>query len=365
MVVSRRVTFLFSKEQFNNLKKLYWKLIVFLFGIGIFFILTCLLFTDFAQEYLKSQNSEPIWIFYGMLALTMLLVVNNAFFQGLQNFYWLALTGLIGLAMKIFLSCGFVGLGYGVSGALAGILCTSIITILFGIFLIQRNLSRHIGPAAQLQSNSSLPKLNVFPVLIANLGFVAMTQLDMVLVNWYFPVTEAGAYAAASVFGKAILYLPGGIVLALFPMVAKNQSDNISSAHLIRNAVLTTLLMCGTVAIIYWAMGDWLMNLFYGNRYIGSGQLLRWYGLAILPMALVMVAEHFLIAQGRTLFCWLFLSILPFQFAAIWLWHEELWMVLVNIGVSGATLAFLGYFMLFQEWFKAHRKSRSNAINGA
>jgi O-antigen/teichoic acid export membrane protein len=183
-------------------------------------------------------------------------------------------------------------------------------------------------------------------------------------VNWYFPSPEAGAYAAASVFGKAILYLLGGIVLALFPMVAKNQNDNISSTHLIRNAVLTTLLMCGAVAIIYWLTGNWLISIFYGDRYIGSGELLRWYGLAILPMALVMVAEHFLIAQGRTLFCWLFLLILPFQFAATWLWHAELWMVLVNIGTSGATLAFLGYFMLLQEWLRTHRKSHSKHIQG-
>jgi hypothetical protein len=81
-------------------------------------------------------------------------------------------------------------------------------------------------------------------------------------------------------------------------------------------------------------------------------------------MSLVMVAEHFLIAQGRTLFCWLYLFILPFQFTAIWFWHQELWMVLVNIGISGSILAFLGYFFLFKEWFKVHRKSRQNLTEG-
>lgn len=357
MVMSRRVTFLVSKEQISGLKKLYWNLSSRFFGVGIVLILIGFIFTNSAQEYLKSPTPEPIWIFYCLLALTMILVVNNAFFQGLQNFYWLSLTTLFGISLKIFLSWGLISFGYEVSGALGGILLTSVVTILLGIYLIRRDLMVQHQAIKAPQLAVAPPTFNIFPVLVANLGFVAMTQLDMVLVNWYFPSAEAGAYAAASVFGKAILYLPGGIVLALFPMVAKNHSDNVSSANLIRNAVMTTLVMCGSVALIYWLMGDWLISLFYGDRYMGSGQLLRWYGLAILPMSLVMVAEHFLIAQGRTLFCWLYLFILPFQFAAIWLWHRELWMVLLNIGISGAFLASLGYFLLFKEWYRVHRKS--------
>lgn len=366
MVVSKRVTFLISRDYLSDLKKFYWSLASRIFSVGIASLFLGFFFADYAQEYLRAPTPSTIWIFYCLLASTMMLVVNNAFLQGLQNFYWLTVSILLGIALKIFLSWGFISLGYGASGALSGTLLSCLITIVMGLYLVSRDLkSNHDQKIKTTELVVTPPRLNVLPVLIANLGFVAITQLDMVLVNWFFTSSEAGIYAAASVFGKAILYLPGGIVLALFPMVAKNHSDNVSSINLVRNAVIITLVMCGSLASIYWLLGDWMMSLFYGDLYKGSGQLLRWYGLAITPMALVMVAEHFLIAQGRTLFCWLYLFILPFQFAAIWFWHQELWMVLANIGISGVILTFLGYSILLKEWLRIHRQSLQKITENA
>jgi O-antigen/teichoic acid export membrane protein len=362
MAVSKRVTFLAAKDRFSELKVFYWKLTSTLLGLGIVLILVGAVFIDYFQEYLKSPTASPIWIFYCLLLFTMVLVLNNAFFQGLQHFTWLANTSLFGIALKALLGWGLIAIGYGVSGALGGFLISSLLVTLLGIFLVQKNLSLHQQETQNAQMIASAPRFNVLPILIANLGFVLMTQLDMVLINWYFPPQEAGSYAAASVLGKAILYLPGGIVLALFPMVAKNHATNVGSFYLIRNAVIITLLMCGSLALAYWLLGDWLISLFYGNRYIDSGKILRLYGLVMLPMALVMVAEHFLIAQGRTLFCWLYLFILPFQFLAVWIWHQDIWMIMVNIGVSGAILTFLGYGILFQEWFKVHKKTEPKII---
>jgi O-antigen/teichoic acid export membrane protein len=317
MVVSRRVTFLAAKSQIQKLKQFYWTLVYRIVLAGVILVLFGLFFTSNAQEYLKSSTPDPIWIFYIFVASSMLLMVNNAFLQGMQNFYFLALITLFGMTIKIVLSWYLIELGYSVSGALGGSLLSSLVAIAAGIYFINRHLLAYDSTAQSTEIPPSPPKLYVLPVLIANLGFVAMTQLDMVLVNWYFSSAEASTYAAASVLGKAILYLPGGILLALFPMVAKNHSDNISSMRLIRNAVISTLLICGAITLIYWLMSDWLITLFYGDRYLGSGQILRWYGLAILPMALAMVAEHFLIAQGRTLFCWLYLLILPFHLLII------------------------------------------------
>jgi O-antigen/teichoic acid export membrane protein len=148
--------------------------------------------------------------------------------------------------------------------------------------------------------------------------------------------------------GKAILYLPGGIVLALFPMVAKNHSNNIESLHLVGQAALATIVMAALVAAGYWFFSDRLMHFFYGEKYLDGGFLLRWYGIAIFPMALLMVAEHFLIAQGKTTFCWAYLFVLPSQFLVLTFWHQELWMVLLNIGVGGVVMTAVAYGILFR-----------------
>ena len=185
-------------------------------------------------------------------------------------------------------------------------------------------------------------------MVVANLAFAAMTQLDMVLVNWYFSPVQAGTYAAVSVLGKAVLYVPGGIVLALFPMVAENHSKNKSSSLILLQAVSLTGALCLGVALVYWFFSEPILRVMYGNAYIEGAILLKWYGLAILPMSLVMVAEYFLIAKGRIVFAWLFLAISPLQIYAIYRWHESLGSVILIMGCFGLILAISGYFLLWR-----------------
>ena len=115
-------------------------------------------------------------------------------------------------------------------------------------------------------------------------------------------------------------------------------------------SVAVTAVLCGAVALGYWLLGEWLIGFLYGPGYAGAGALLRWYGFAILPMALVMVAEYFLIAKGRVLFAWLFLAMAPMQILAIQLWHDQLWMVMAIMGMSGSALVAIGYGMLWRDY---------------
>ena len=165
-----------------------------------------------------------------------------------------------------------------------------------------------------------------------------------------FSPEDAGVYAAASVLGKAILYLPSGLVLALFPLVAENHAMKKSSAAMLKEVVFFTGLICGLAAITYYVLGEWIIDILFGAKYVGAGELLRWYGVAIFPMALVMVAEHFLIAKGRVLFAWLFLLMAPIQWLVISYWHTDLLNVIAVMGACGSALVIVGYGMLWKEY---------------
>jgi len=176
-----------------------------------------------------------------------------------------------------------------------------------------------------------------------------MTQLDMMLVNWYFSPNQAGLYAAASVLGKAVLYLPGGLILAFFPMVSERHAKGENSFSLFRQAVIVTILTCGAIAGIYWYFGDLIIFILYGESYSGAGEILRWYGLAILPLTIVIIAEQYLIAKGKVLFAWIFLLMLPIEIILIHFWHSELWMILIIMGSFGFLLAIIGYILMWHE----------------
>ena len=114
-----------------------------------------------------------------------------------------------------------------------------------------------------------LPNSNYILILCATVAFAAMTQLDMVLVKKYFSPEKAGQYAAAAVLGKTILYLPGGLVLALFPLVAKKQALRSDPTGLLLQSLAATTLVCLTIALGFNLFSRDLIEIFYGPQYAG------------------------------------------------------------------------------------------------
>jgi O-antigen/teichoic acid export membrane protein len=344
MIISRRVTILRVHLHINALRRLYWGSSIAVLIAGIALIPILFVFSTYIQELLKSPSVVVVWILLAITIFSALFNINNAFFQGEQRFMLLAAAGMLVATLKIPLGLLGIRLDYGVEGALMGIILALAIAWIIGVHL---NKVRHEGCAIDAQfAPKRMMLADIWPLLLANTLFAAMTQLDMVLVNWFYTAEVAGQYAAASVLGKAVLYLSAGVVLSLFPMVTEKHTLKNNTTHMLRQAVVLVAFFSGSLAFLYWLIGPWLVTVFYGQEFVIAGELLRWYGFAIMPMALVMVAEYYLLAKGRFLFIWLFLLIAPIQLYAISIWHGNLMNVIWILGLSGATLAIIGFLLL-------------------
>jgi O-antigen/teichoic acid export membrane protein len=355
MVIARKVSEYKAKKDKGSCTHFYYTINARTFFVGVVLLVIFLIFSPQIQIYLKAPNIIVIYMLGAMLFLTFPALINNSFLQGLQLFSWLSVCNPTGVLFRIIFSVIFIFLGYGVAGALGGVIIASF--VVWGMTYIPLH-----GPLNEGRNKSynrtHLSTKVVFPVLIANIAFTAMTQLDMVLVNFYFPSHEVGLYAAASVLGKAVMYLPGGIVLALFPMVAENHARNESSSGLFLQAIGLTILLCSIGSIFYFIFGEWFIAILYGENYQGAGDVLKYYGFAVLPMALVLIAENFLIAKGRVLFAYLFVFIAPLQFIAIYFYHDTLQTVVAIMGASGLLLAFIGYGLLWLEFQKSKNEKK-------
>ena len=351
MIITRRVSVYFVANQYLELSDYYKKTNILIIKTLIFIAgIFSLLFEDF-QNFFKITEIFPFIFFILFIFFAILLSINSAFFQGKKQFYLLGGIGVSGAFIKICASTFFVFMGYGLNGAFVGILLSMLIVWLIGtIYAI--NKSAHYMSTGEAITNQQIDFKIIMPILLANIAFVMMTQLDIVLVNYYFDSELSGEYAAASVLGKAVLYLPGGLVTVLFPMVVEQNALSKTSAHLLVQAVSATLLACGFAAIVYWFLGPALVDFFYGNKYILPGKYLSMFGFAILPMALVMVAEHFLIAKGRVLFAWIFLIIAPLQLLTIHFYHKDIDNIIYIIAAGGVLMCIIGYGMLLSDYLR-------------
>ncbi len=346
MLIVRKVSALKAHESLSLLKSLFFHInkLLLIFGVVVFTLFW--LGSSHLQRYLRVESLTPITLFALILVFGFFTTACMAFMQGIQRFVALGFFGLLGVLGKLLIGAWLVKLGFGVEGALLGVFLAMLLTYVFAIPILFKSLPPQVSHRS-LHFNAPFFK-RALPVLIANTAFAAMTQLDMVLVNWYFPPEQAGLYAAASVLGKAVLYLPGGLILALFPMVSEGHEKRENSFGLFRQAVFATVVACGVIATTYWFFADSIIFILYGENYKGAGEILRWYGLAILPLTVVLIAEQYLIAKGQVLFAWIFLLMLPLELLAIHIWHSELWMVLLVMGFSGFLLAIIGYSLMWR-----------------
>ncbi len=347
MVITRRFAEYRATGDRLALTALYWRVHRWVMLAGIVGGLIVWALASQVRDYVHASSLGPVFGFGALLLLSLFAPLSHALLQGMQDFRWLALAGLQVNLGKLLLPLALVGgLGLGLNGSLLGLAANAALSWVVAFWLARRYLIlwAPASPATPVAWRASLP------VLLANVCFAAMTQLDMTLVNYYFPGEMAGSYAAAAILGKTVLYLPGGIVAAMFPIVAENQARGQGSAHLLLTAVALTGLLSGAAALFFYLFADPLIALFFGHKYDGAPDVLRYFGFAMLPMALVLVAEYFLIAKGRVLFAYLFLIAAPCQIVAIHFYHASLLQVVAVMTVCGGGLALVGYALLWRDY---------------
>lgn len=356
MVVSRRASDYRAQNQPERVAAMFWWVNRCVLWIALAAVLCALPFTPFLRDYAHLESLVPAWIFL-LLTFTVLFgPVNIAFLQAQQNFRWLAIAGIASHGFKVLFCVALVFAGFKLNGVLMGMVLATAAYWLMTYLPLRPVITR---PKGVEQPKDHLLFKSAIPVLIANLSFAVMTQLDLLLVNHYFDAHQAGVYAAAAILGKAVMYLPGAIAIAMFPMVAENESRSQSSAHFFLNAMVLTAGLAGAGALFYFLFADGIMTLFYGQKYQGAAELLKYYGFAMLPMTLVMVAEHFLIAKGRVIFAYVMMIGIPFVLFAAQTYHEHLIDMVYILAAGGWGLALVGFGVIGAQVWAAKSPRRA------
>jgi O-antigen/teichoic acid export membrane protein len=332
MILTRQASVFKAQGQLAGIRGLFHWTYRRLLAVGLPALVVFLPLAPVLRGFLRMETTLPIILMGFVIFLSISFPVNLAFLGGLQRFIPMAITsGSLG-PLKFSLCVLFVVLGLGINGVFIGhILCY------LGLFLISywpiRQSLRHVGT---LQEKPRRLFIRAYPELLANLAFAFMTQFDLVLVKHLFAAETVGTYAVAAVFGRAVMYLPGGLVLALFPMVAENHALNKNQTTMLWKALAYTLLLSGCGALLYWLFPEPILRLLFSGKYLDAAPLLTYYGIAMLPMALVLIVMNFHIARahGRI---WVVIALgVIVEVLAILLYHQNLGQILKAVFAGGS-----------------------------
>ncbi|MBI3392742.1 MAG: oligosaccharide flippase family protein, partial [Nitrospirae bacterium] len=281
----------------------------------------------------------PVLLAGLIVGVGLIVPVNLGVFQGLQSFaafgILLGLSGVLRLAAGIVL----VSIGAGLLGALGASVVSSALILAGSLALLASRL-RNSGAARTKAPPLPAGRLrSVVPVAAGMLLFSILTNLDMILVKHFFGPEEAGRYAGAAILGRALLYLPTAIAMALYPMVAEAETLQGDSRVILRRGLRLTAFLTAAALVPYVLFPDLLLRILLGPAFVSAAPLVRLFGLAMAPFTLVFVLLNFQLARRRAAFLVPFVLACLVEFGLITLFfHQRMEHVLMVVAGVGAVL---------------------------
>ncbi|MBF0337398.1 MAG: oligosaccharide flippase family protein [Nitrospirae bacterium] len=307
---------------------------VLILGIVTFFI--GVMSSSRLGSMLKIDDVLPIILLFISITIYVMVLINSAILQSLHRFSMLSFTVAASSFLKYALCVALAAAGMGLNGIMAGLMLSYVLTVYVSDMSIRAELKNTKCPVSNHREDVSDVSLSfLLPVTAANLAFSLFSQIDLVLVKYFFSPADAGIYSSAAIIGKSVIHVPAAIVTSLFPMVASSRARAESTIVLIAKALGLTLVLSGGGAIILYSVPELIISLFFGAKFMPASKLIGLYAMAMLPVALIMVLLNYNIARNKTGVAYVTLLCAIGQVAGIFAFHYTLISVLRVMLLSG------------------------------
>lgn len=279
------------------------------------------------------------------LGLTVLLGPLNAMNKGaLRGFERFVTVGSVKIGYsltKLFVGVGLVVVGFGVFGAIAGIVVAMALAVMVvGVMLKRWYLTDESYGGFDGVYRFALPSLLVAFCL------TVPTNADVVIVKHLFTAHQTGLYTSVSVFGKVLVFLPLGIAGAMFPKVAKQETNGEATIDLLHRGLLFTGVLVFGAAAVLAAFPGMFLGVLYGEAYVGAASLLRWYAPAMAAFSLCVVMLQYSLAVDDHRFIKTFTVLTVAEIGLLYLVGETAWHLVVVLLVVNTVAAGIGWLQL-------------------
>lgn len=330
-----------------------------LFIAGVIIVFLGASFSEYISEYMRIKSITPILLLFLSILVSIIIPINTGVLQGFQRFKMLSFLSAGAGLFRYVICVALVVAGFGLNGIMVGTILSVLLIGYISFIPIKRHLK--IGRDSIEQDGGNSLSFAI-PIFLANLSFAILTQGDIVLVKYFFTPHEAGIYSSAAVIGKAIMYLPGAIVISLFPMVASNKARAEGTLHLILKALAITLLLSGGGAVILYLFPDVIVSIFFGDRFTSAIPIIGLFAMAMLPMAVIMIVMNYNMAKDGRYFAYVMLACAAIQIAGIIKFHDSLVTVLKVILYSGLFCMIVLFMLLAIEYYRGKIYNLASSI---
>ena len=288
--------------------------------IGLVFVAIFLALSSVISRYLHVTYTSVVIVSFALLFI-FLLSLPRGMMQGLQRFTLLSSNNILESFIKLFAAVLFVILGYGVAGAIGGIVFGYALAFTVGMYHF-----RSLFKAEQQAHSFKKPLFDyTFYLGLVLTSLTLYYTLDVLIVKHFFDATQAGYYAALAILGKVIFFGTSSIGQVMFPKVIALHAQNKPHKHLFYKSCLLALLFIFPVLFFYFVFPTFVVTLLFGSQFLDIVPLLGLFGIYMTLFCLIYLFSYYFVSFGKN---WIFLLLLFFfnilEIYLLYEFHESL-----------------------------------------
>jgi len=310
--------------------------------VGIMaFIITGLIsiFSSQISVFLNIKSTILVIIIALSLFFSYLWSVGYGILQGVLKFTYISFMNIFASFAKLILGLIFVLLGFKVMGAVSAVFLTAVAAYILVFPPLYKFLKTNGSKDFPLKNLRSKLSAYAIPVFLSNIGIIAFTTIDIILVKHYFNPTIAGQYAAISTMGRSIFFVVAPIGLVLFPLIAqkKERGEGLSGTVLL--SLILVAIPSIFLSLIYFIFPDLVRSIFYpSNEYAAAGKYLGQFSVFILFYSFSHLLNLIYLSIGKAWACAFTIAGSILEVILISLFHKDIGQVISVMIVSSFLL---------------------------
>ena len=196
-----------------------------------------------------------------------------------------------------------LALGLGATGAFLG----SAGSMLVMVIALERSLTARLGADGRGAVPDAVRRLRDHVVAarlpILALALVAVLQnVDVIVAKHRLPDDAAGAYAAAAVAAKVVVWVAVGLGFHLVPEAARRAAEGLDPRGVLVRALGLLAAVAAPCLLLFALVPELVLRLGFGERYVAGADALLPLAAAMVLLAAAYLAVQFLLALHRTRF---------------------------------------------------------------
>jgi O-antigen/teichoic acid export membrane protein len=254
-----------------------------LLGSGVLLVLT-VLFDRFLQSFFQFDDYLPFIMLGLAIVVTVPFTFRSAYLRGKQYFGLASLAGILGAGAKLVFSVVLVLMGFGTTGAIAGIVLAQFVSFIYAAVYAKRH-----GFSESLRTQFIrlpdmrliLPELKyALLILVGSLTVTGLYSIDIVVVKHFFDARTAGLYAGIAAVARIIFFLTASITQVLMPAVRLQQPPR-QNSQVLGRSLLLLVAIGGPTLLIFWMAPRFVIGHLMGSKYLAFADLLPRLSLAV------------------------------------------------------------------------------------